>query len=378
MNIKIGENIKRLRLNKNITQEKLANHLQITYQTISKWERDEGYPDITMLIPLANYFGVTVDELLGTDAAKNEAKIKAYLDEYDRLSNIGYEDEKYEMITKAYQEFPCDWRIIRRYIWKLLYAKGNREFGGVMRHADEIERLCDDILERCNIDGIRYDAISTLSSVYLIRGDEPKALEILDKLPGVNNTNSNERAFLFKGYDDVKHVKYLREAINEFAEQLVVMLRNVIQYNSESLTIQEKIKGYEDIINIIKLVYGEDKYCGFMYYHLTELYIWLGNNYIRNKEYDKGIECLHTAMDYAMKYDSIQNGESKLEGVFVKDVIFNSYNVYSSFKSNGVKRELNYIKEWRDQENSIYADIKNHPRFIELFEKYEPFAKETK
>ena len=96
MNIKIGENIKRLRTGKNITQEKLANHLQITYQTISKWERDEGYPDITMLIPLANYFEVTVDELLGTDAAKNEIKIKEYIDEYNRLSNkLQYRFHKY-------------------------------------------------------------------------------------------------------------------------------------------------------------------------------------------------------------------------------------------------------------------------------------------
>ena len=374
MNIKIGENIKRLRLSKNVTQEKLANHLQITYQTISKWERDEGYPDITMLIPLANYFAVTVDELLGTDAAKNEAKIQEYLDEFNRLSNIGYESEKWELITKAYQEFPHDWRIIQKYIHKLIYGEEN----GFNKNLEKIEKFYDDILERCNIDGIRYEALDMLSSVYLERDGEEKAIEILDRLPGTFHTSTFAKAFLFKGLNDEKQLKYTRAAINEFAENLIILLRNVLLWNNGTLTIQEKIKGFEDIINIIKLVYGENKYCGFMNYHLTELYIWLGNNYIRNKEYDKGIDCLHTAMDYAIKYDSIPYGESKLESVFVKDVIFNSYNVYSSFKSNGVKRELDYIKEWRDQENSIYADIKNHPKFIELFEKYEPYAKEYK
>ncbi|MCL2775884.1 MAG: helix-turn-helix domain-containing protein [Oscillospiraceae bacterium] len=372
MNIKIGENIKRLRVNKNITQEKLANHLQITYQTISKWERDEGYPDITMLIPLANYFDVTVDELLGTDAAKNEVKIQEYINEYDRLSNIGYNDEKYEMITKAYQEFPHDWRIISKYIDKLTYG----EKDGFKSNLDEIQKLCEDILDRCNIDSIRYPALNTFSSIYQEKGDEPKALEILDKLPHIFHTSTNLKAF-FYNWGDERRLKYTREAINEFIEQSIVLLRNVI-LDDNSLSMQEKIKGFQDIIDIVKLVYGEDKYCGFMNYHLTELYIWLGNRYIQNNEYEKGIECLSTGLDYAIKDDAIPYGVTKLEGIFVKGVIFDRKNVYAGLKCNGVKRELDYIREWRDTENSIYADVKNHPKFIELFEKYEPYAKECK
>lgn len=374
MNIKIGENIKRLRADKNITQEKLANHLQITYQTISKWERDEGYPDITMLIPLASYFEVTVDELLGADAAKSEIKIKKYLDEYDRLSNIGHEDEKFEFISKVYQDFPHDWRIVNKYIAKLIYGEEN----GFKKNIDKIERLCEDILERCNIDGIRYENTEVLSWVYFDKYGEDKSLELLDKLPGIHYTHSSQKAFLFRGEDNAKMLKYAREAINEFTEQTIILLRNILLYNDDDITVQEKIKGFEDIINIVKLVYGENKYCGFINYHLGEFYIWLGNNYIKNKEYDKGIECLHTAMDYAVKYDEIPYEETKLEGIFVKDVIFDMRKVYSGSKGNEVKRELGYIKEWRDEENSIYDGVKNHPQFMALFEKYEPYAKESK
>ena len=374
MNIKIGENIKRLRAAKNITQEKLANHLQIAYQTISKWERNEGYPDITMLIPIANYFEVTVDEILGGDAAKNEIKIQEYLDEFDRLSNIGCEDEKFEMIAKAYQEFPHDWRIINKYIANLIWGGE----GAFNKNLDEIERLCDDIMERCNIDYIRYESISILSWVYLERKNEIKALAILDKLPGISSTNINEKAFLFKGEDEKKQLKYTREAIDQFAQQLTILLRNILLWNNGTLTREEKIRGFENIINIIKLVYGEDNYCGFMNYHLDELYIWLGNQYILNKEHDKGLECLHTAFDYAVKYDSIPYEETKLEGIFVKDVVFDMKKVYSGSKGNEVKRELDFIKKWCDEENSIYSEVRNHPKFIALLEKYEPLAKDTK
>ena len=84
MNMYIGENIKRLRREKNITQEKLAEHLRISCQAISKWERGETFPDITLVIPIAGYFGVSTDELLGVDHAKNEQKIR---DQIFRISN---------------------------------------------------------------------------------------------------------------------------------------------------------------------------------------------------------------------------------------------------------------------------------------------------
>ena len=65
MKITIGTNIKRLRSDKGITQEQLAEAMNVTCAAVSKWERSESYPDISMLQPLAFYFGVSLDELMG-------------------------------------------------------------------------------------------------------------------------------------------------------------------------------------------------------------------------------------------------------------------------------------------------------------------------
>lgn len=72
MNIKINENIKRLRKEKGITQEVLAEVCNVSYVAVSKWENGESYPDMTLLMPLAHYFGVSIDELLGYDSEKVE------------------------------------------------------------------------------------------------------------------------------------------------------------------------------------------------------------------------------------------------------------------------------------------------------------------
>lgn len=63
--VSIGENIKRLRKLKGITQEELSDVLHISYQAISKWENGLAQPDISILPTVANYFGVTIDELFG-------------------------------------------------------------------------------------------------------------------------------------------------------------------------------------------------------------------------------------------------------------------------------------------------------------------------
>ena len=65
MQLYIGENIKRLRRQKGITQETLAERMNVSTAAVSKWERNETFPDISMVIPLASYFGVSTDELLG-------------------------------------------------------------------------------------------------------------------------------------------------------------------------------------------------------------------------------------------------------------------------------------------------------------------------
>lgn len=66
----IGERIGQLRRTKNLTQDQLAEKMGVSPQAVSKWENDISCPDIGLLPQLAEFFGVTVDELLrGPQAA---------------------------------------------------------------------------------------------------------------------------------------------------------------------------------------------------------------------------------------------------------------------------------------------------------------------
>lgn len=63
MKLALGSKIKQLRLQKGITQDTLAKALNVTYQTVSKWENETSMPDIQLLPELAVYFGCSIDEL---------------------------------------------------------------------------------------------------------------------------------------------------------------------------------------------------------------------------------------------------------------------------------------------------------------------------
>ena len=76
MRLSIGENIKRLRRERDITQEQLAEIFNVSCQTISRWETDSSYPDIEMLPVIANFFNITVDKLMGMDENLEAKKVE--------------------------------------------------------------------------------------------------------------------------------------------------------------------------------------------------------------------------------------------------------------------------------------------------------------
>lgn len=70
----LRENIKLLRTQKGISQEQLANHLNVVRQTVSKWEQVKSVPDADLLIAMADYFGVSVAELLGSKLERKQGE----------------------------------------------------------------------------------------------------------------------------------------------------------------------------------------------------------------------------------------------------------------------------------------------------------------
>lgn len=100
MSLPLGDNIKKLRNERQVTQEQLAEHLNISYQAISKWENNITIPDVQLLPAIAEYFEVSFDELF-------KPNMRAYRNKEARLLAI-YEatrsTEDFNRADQAYQK----------------------------------------------------------------------------------------------------------------------------------------------------------------------------------------------------------------------------------------------------------------------------------
>ena len=181
----IGEKIKQLRQQKGITQEKLAEYLNITYQSVSKWENNNALPDVTLIVPLANFFGVTTDELFDRDTHTSEAEIEALSRRDYDLAHIPNKDTIRERVTmwrEAVQKYPRDFRCLK-YLAYALFATLDRSFDETeyRQNARELIPICERILRDCTDQEIRDSAIQLLVYTYSWRwsdiADEEKAVK---------------------------------------------------------------------------------------------------------------------------------------------------------------------------------------------------------
>ena len=82
-----GKHLKELREAKKLSQDQVAQELNVSRQAISKWENDKTFPDIDNLIRLSRLYGVTLDELVGVEREKEETTEKDKEEEKTGCSN---------------------------------------------------------------------------------------------------------------------------------------------------------------------------------------------------------------------------------------------------------------------------------------------------
>lgn len=101
-----GQIIKKLRLDRSMTQEKLAELLSISPQAVSRWETDVAMPDISLLPPLANLFNVTTDYLLGMDTYQKDLRKAEFDDAFHEYWKHDDKEKNYRIAVRAAAEYP--------------------------------------------------------------------------------------------------------------------------------------------------------------------------------------------------------------------------------------------------------------------------------
>jgi len=194
MVLRLGENLRNHRKNKGITQEELAYTLGVSFQSVSKWERGESYPDITILPALAGYFGVSIENLMGVNRMKTD---KEWYEFGAMISNHWHEEkfaEALEILREATKQYPEHYGIKGCIAYALSLVPG----AGQTELAEAIE-LCEDVLENHRNAKQTHEIRALLCILYAESGEREHAINLGRTLPHLWESREMIRTELYEG-----------------------------------------------------------------------------------------------------------------------------------------------------------------------------------
>ena len=300
----IGEKIKELRKKNDLTQEKLADYLCVSYQAVSKWECGLDSPDISLIAPLTRLFHVSADELLCLTPEITDER-KAYFDaEFHEFWKKEDHEADMEIARQAVAEYPGDFRYLHWLASNEWYVGYSVKYCGTEKEKELLEssihhRLM--ILDNCDDTELRNEAISGLvfANKSLNRIDEAKKYALM--YPEAPETSRESLlAVCLKGEELADHrQKILRKGLGDLCNALFEMWvydNCDKRYASKALDAEEKI---------LKIIIDDDNFNGFSVsmYLIKEKQAEIA---VANGNFDEAIHFLEQAKKYATEYDKVK------------------------------------------------------------------------
>ena len=349
MTISLSEQLKKLRKEKGNTQDELASHLGITMQAISKWERGEGYPDITLLPAIASYYNVSIDDLLGVGEIQRQNKIDEYFNKAQELFCNGKTDERIAVWREAAKEFPNDLSVICR-LMSALSDKSDE------KSASEAKEYGERILRESTDSSLRADAIQCLWLNNYLSGNLEKAKEYANMAYSYSVTSNEMLSLLFTGDEAIKHCQMNIQRLVE----LIGHNTNVMCAKG-NYTPQDAIRAYEFVIACYSLLYS-DGICGFYHIRYSELYLLLAIQYLKLNDIEKVFEHLEKSAEHAVKYDTLKDG--MFTSFMVNKIEIQSIVAVKNHQETQLGFLLNMVQSDR------FAQLSDDVRMIKFIDKF--------
>lgn len=305
----LGSRIKELRVAENLTQEKLAEELNVSFQSISRWENGISTPDISLIPTIARFFGVSTDYLFGlqdeeSETEKNELET-AYWD-YRKEGNL---DEAYEIMLKARKLFPRDMHFCANIaeVMDLFEGGNNNQISTYVdgNFSEQIYALCQRVVEESKNDTDRSRALSLLSCYYMKSGNAIEALKIANSMTDFKHSKEIMLGEILSGNDKKRQLqKNVLEMANYISDTLVKIAFQKELGFTLSMSPKEKLEYVQAANTILKTIISDGKYLeysrklGWNYRRIAELYCMMNQK-------EKALEYLLKAEKMASEYDSL-------------------------------------------------------------------------
>ena len=321
--ISLGKIIRELRIRDGRTQEALAEVLGVTAQAVSRWEKEICYPDMEIIPSLANYFGVSIDELFGYDNIRDKriAEMAEKITEMNRQNNgknVNM-DECVDLAREALIEFPGN-EELTCVLASVLYNAGYVQDGEhhlideegysvydtarnrQCRQWQEAIKLYEKVIPVMAEGKLRQKAVTELSQLYKNTGEHEKALRLAENAPDMRASGQFLKINAFDGKEAIGvSGETLLETVNQSAELIanIVWSDCTLKPEAAAEMLKNAVKMFDQVC--VDKDYG--RYCWTIgcIYLLRSYYQWLSN------DRDGAFESLDSALWHARKYEELKN-----------------------------------------------------------------------
>lgn len=359
-----GQRIRELRRKNNMTQEELAELLSISSQAVSRWETDAAMPDISFLIPLANLFGITTDELLGRESGK-KAEIEAYKEKDRVLGSKGDVAKRLALWREAAQKYPGDFECLENLasiLLTTLYSGGEEET--LESNAKEAVEICERIMRDCNISEIRNSALHSLVYLYSTKdysvANEEKAVEYASMAPSFwcSRENLLEVAY-FTEESKPKKLRQEHRNIITFLDEVCMKI-----YYRKYDDPKDKLFACETALKLWETVIYDGNYL-FIHCRIQKIYEMIALCHAELGNTEAALDALEKAFYHAWEFDSLPEGELKYTSVFVNFATVDTKSTSKNYMLTNIECARRFTRRKK------FDFLRDNPRFKALLENKE-------
>lgn len=356
----IGNMIKKYRQQRELTQEQIAENLNVSVSAVSQWESGKTIPDVTTLLALANFFDITLDELFDRTSKDKERDIADYDRRAREYGNHGEIANQVALWREAVQKYPGDFHCLHELAYALhqtVYCGGDADL--IQRNASEAIAICERILRDCKENYFRESAIQTLVQLYSFKefpfASEKKAVEYA--LMAGSFISCREKLLEFAYFTDESRGKRVQLKHDNILNYMDSLCSNLCYGNYD--TQEDKINACNAALTLWSTLIYDGNY---QFYHcrIQKIYLLLAYCYANLQKHTETLESLKKALFHTRAYDNLPEGERNYTSVFIKLSVSNR----ASHSKNYVETNEETVKS--HMKRKAFAFLHNDPDFLEL------------
>lgn len=293
---RLGENLKKFRTQNQLTQEQLAEVLNVSPQAVSRWELGTTYPDITLLPIIANYFDVTTDELFGINGEKVQKEIDRIFEHKNELHNQGKIAESISYLREKLALFPNSAAITYE-LGNLLYLELCRDGSKSADTLKEIVSLAERAIkldkgESC----VTFSGKHLLCLAYCMMEETDKAYEIAaGEMPSLWVSREVLLPHVLNG--DMETTQRQHNLLT-FMD---LSIHNLHHLSRKTDTPEKSIELLKKAVALAELLTGDDH--KFYNERVFKCYLWIARSYCALNKTEEAMDNLELALKYAVMYE---------------------------------------------------------------------------